>query len=263
VLEVNETCRRCHAGEFDELRDSAHSQVAARGNDFAPTCVDCHGGHNVTPPGQPRNKISEMCGLCHYSVYTSYRGSVHGAALEDEGNLDVPTCTECHGVHSTRGPHDPTFHQDVPAICGCHADKPLMAKYNISTDVFQTYEDDFHGQTVEVFRRTDPNLPTNKAVCFDCHGVHNIRRTDDPKSTVTHENLLETCRQCHQEANFRFPASWSSHYLPTWEHNPVLVAANLAYQVLIPTVIGGFLVYIILDAQRRWRDAAPKGEKHA
>ena len=36
-----------------------------------------------------------------------------------------------------------------PELCAsCHADEELMAPYDISTDVFETYVDDFHGTTV-------------------------------------------------------------------------------------------------------------------
>ena len=49
-----------------------------------------------------------------------------------------------------------------------------MNKYEISTEVFDTYVADFHGTTVILFEHQDPNVETNKAVCYDCHGVHNI-----------------------------------------------------------------------------------------
>ena len=67
-------------------------------------------------------------------------------------------------------------------------------------------------------------------------------------------NLLNTCRQCHTEAGFRFPAAWSGHFPATWTHNPILFIVNTGYQILIAALIGGFLVYIALDAQRRWRN---------
>ena len=37
----------------------------ARGDRMAPTCVDCHGAHDVTPPNQPRSRISQTCAACH------------------------------------------------------------------------------------------------------------------------------------------------------------------------------------------------------
>ncbi len=252
TLKANETCRLCHAEKFEESVDSAHARVLAGGNREAPICVDCHGSHDVTPPDQPRAKISATCATCHRAVYTTYRSSVHGQALEEESNPDVPTCVDCHGVHNVRGPRDPAFRNDSIALCGgCHGDEERMAKYGISTQVFQTYLNDFHGRSVAVFRRQSPSRPSTEAVCFDCHGIHNIRRPDDPLSTVYPTNLQHTCQQCHPDANIKFPQAWLSHYTPTWQDTPILYAVNLFYRIMIPLIIGGFLAYIALDAARR------------
>ncbi len=260
TLTINEACRTCHEKEFAVANDSAHMRMLKDGNRDAPVCVDCHGSHNISKAGEPRANVSHMCGTCHRAVYSTYRTSVHGEALDDESNPDVPTCTDCHGVHSVRGPRDASFRNDSIAICGkCHANEALMKKYNISTAVFQTYLDDFHGRTVNLFRREDARNPSNKAVCYDCHGIHNIRRPDDPLSTVYPTNLQHTCQQCHSDANIRFPEAWLGHYLPTWENTPVLFIVNLAYKdVLIPFTMGGFLLYIGLDAHKRWADKRRK-----
>ncbi len=252
TLTFNESCRACHADKFEESVDSAHVRVQAGGNRYAPVCVDCHGSHDITPPDQPRARISQTCATCHLAVYSTYRASVHGAALEEESNPDVPTCVDCHGVHNVRGPRDPGFRNDMIAVCGgCHADEERMAKYGISTAVFQTYLEDFHGRTVNFFRRKADNIPSNKATCFDCHGIHNIRSPDDPHSTVYPENLQHTCQQCHADANITFPEAWLGHYIPTWEKTPLLYAVNVAYSYLVPITVGGFLLYIGLDARRR------------
>jgi len=256
VLTLSDACRSCHESEFEAATGSAHQRMLEGGNRDAPVCVDCHGSHNVTKAGESRSDISHMCGDCHRAVYSTYRTSVHGEALDEESNPDVPTCTDCHGVHSVRGPRDAAFRNDSITICGhCHADEELMGQYNISTDVFDTYLDDFHGRTVDIFRRKEIGNPSNKAVCYDCHGIHNIRRPDDPLSTIYPDNLQHTCQQCHAEATIRFPEAWVSHYIPTWENTPALFGVNAAYKfVLIPGVLGGFIIYIGIDAQRRWSD---------
>ncbi len=253
-LPINEYCRPCHEKEFDSTIDSAHVKVLNSGNTEAPVCIDCHGSHEIAPPDEPRSKISQTCAACHESVYSSYRSSVHGEALEIESNPDVPTCIDCHGVHSVRGPRDPSFRGDSIMICGrCHGDRQLMEKYGIQVDVFNSYLDDFHGRTVNLFREKG-GLSSNKAVCFDCHGIHNIRSVDDPLSSVYPDNLQATCQQCHEDATIRFPQAWLSHYSPSWEKTPVLYAVNLAYKILIPATLGGFAVYIGLDARKRWGD---------
>ena len=259
-LPINEYCRPCHEKEFDSTIDSAHVKVLNSGNTQAPVCIDCHGSHEITPPDQPRSKISQTCAVCHESVYSSYRSSVHGKALEEDGNPDVPTCIDCHGVHSVRGPRDPSFRGDSIMICGkCHSNRPLMEKYGIDVDVFNSYLDDFHGRTVNLFREKG-GLSSNKAVCFDCHGIHNIRSVDDPLSSVYPDNLQATCQQCHEDASIRFPQAWLSHYSPSMEKTPALYLVGLAYQLLIPVTLGGFAVYIGLDARKRWGD---KRQHHA
>lgn len=255
TIEINDACRSCHEQEFDMAKDSAHVKAQLSGNRDAPLCVDCHGSHDISHPDKPRAKISHTCAQCHRAVYSTYRSSVHGAALEEESNPDVPTCINCHGVHSVRGPRNPTFHNDSIAICGeCHGDKELMEKYGISTAVFETYVNDFHGRTVDLFRRQNTGISSNKAVCFDCHGIHNIRKHDDPLSTVYPTNLQHTCQQCHQDATIEFPKAWLSHYIPTLEHNPVLYLVNIIYKVLISLTVGGFVAYISLDAGKRWQE---------
>lgn len=253
VLTINEACRSCHTHEFEVAVDCAHVRVLEGGNREAPVCVDCHGSHDmVAIDNLQRHEVALMCGTCHKAVYSTYRTSVHGAALEEESNPDVPTCVECHGVHSVRGPRDTPYRNDSIAICGdCHANEALMDKYGISTEVFDTYLNDFHGRTVNLFRTQSHTAQSHKAVCFDCHGIHNIRRPGDALSTVYPSNLQHTCQQCHEDATIQFPTAWLSHYMPEWEHTPALVVVNWAYQILIPVVIGGFVLYIGLDVNRR------------
>ncbi len=56
------------------------------------------------------------------------------------------------------------------------ADEEMMGKYGISTDVFETYVADFHGHDCRLFEKQLLDQETNKAVCYDCHGVENILR---------------------------------------------------------------------------------------
>ena len=90
----------------------------------------------------------------------------------------MPVCTDCHGSHTPGGPHHHGLPSEVARnLCGeCHANAALMQKYGISTDVFNTYVADFHGTTVTLFEKQHPDQETNKAVCTDCHGVHDISR---------------------------------------------------------------------------------------
>ena len=66
----------------------------------------------------------------------------------------------------------------------CHTDAKKMAKYKLSTQVLRTYVADFHGSTVTLFQRRHPDQVTNKPVCYDCHGIHDIASKSDPKKSL-------------------------------------------------------------------------------
>ncbi len=255
ALNLYTACAGCHSEQYEAALDSMHAQALAAGNINAAICTDCHGAHDVSSPHEPRAKISWTCGKCHSVIFNEYKDSVHGAALLEENNPDVPTCVDCHGVHNIENPLTAAFRIKSPKMCGhCHADEELMAKYGISTDVFTTYVADFHGTTITLFERESPDQPSNKAVCFDCHGVHDIKSVDDPEARVVKENLLETCRQCHPDADANFPTAWTSHYQPNPEQYALVYYVNLFYRIFIPTVIGFCVAFILLDMARRIYD---------
>lgn len=258
VLQRYTACGRCHQDKYSLTLDSVHQRALAGGNPEAAVCTDCHGIHNIAHPDQ-RERIPHMCERCHSEIYNLYAQSAHGAALLGENNPDVPTCVDCHGVHTVEGPSDSQFHLFSPQICAkCHADPELMGRYDISTDVFDTYVADFHGTTVVLFEEIAPDQETNKPVCIDCHGVHDMRPVDDPESQVIKTNLLTTCQRCHPDATANFPNSWLGHYRPSPDQAPVVYFVDLFYKILIPAVIGGMVVFNLTDARRRivhrWRE---------
>jgi hypothetical protein len=252
TLEHYQACIQCHDSMYNATLDSVHQTALAAGNENAAVCTDCHGAHDITDPHEPRTRIPQTCERCHSEIYSRYEESVHGSALIGDGNPDVPTCVDCHGVHDVEGPSAGSFHLFSPQICAdCHADEELMAQYDISTNVFDTYISDFHGTTVLLFEEVAPDQETNKPVCIDCHGVHDMRMVDDPESRVMKENLLATCQRCHPDASANFPSSWLSHYEPNPETTPAVFYVNLFYKILIPGTIGGMLVFVTSDAYRR------------
>ena len=251
-IELYPACGRCHDDKYQAAQDSVHAKALEDGNIEAAVCTDCHGAHNVQDPTTPRTRIPQTCERCHSTIYDAYVQSVHGAALFGEGNPDVPTCIDCHGVHDVEGPSNSPFRLFSPQICAkCHTDPELMGKYGISTNVLNSYLTDFHGTTVEMFEALAPDQQTNKPVCIDCHGVHDIRSVTDPQSTVIKQNLLTTCRKCHPDATTNFPAAWLSHYEPSPQHYPAVYYVNLFYKIFIPTLLGGMTLFVITDIIRR------------
>jgi predicted CXXCH cytochrome family protein len=255
-LERYTQCETCHQEQYQQTLDSNHAHKLAAGNRQAAVCTDCHGAHDVGNPHEPRQEISETCRKCHSTIFDQYATSVHGMALAGSGtggsNPDVPVCTDCHGAHTQEDPRTAAFRLKSPDICGdCHADEALMKKYGISTEVFNTYVADFHGTTVQLFERQHPDQATNKAVCTDCHGVHNITQVTDTDAAVVKENLLVTCQKCHPDATSNFPDSWVGHFIPSRQYYPLVYYVNLFYRILIPAVIGAMLLFVLLDAGRR------------
>ena len=250
----NATCETCHEKHFERSLDSVHGDALMAGNLEAAVCTDCHGAHDTAVPNEPRARISQTCEQCHSTIYQEYQESVHGEALLlDENNEDVPTCIECHGVHNIGDPTTTLFRVRSPELCAeCHADEELMAEYGISTDVFTTYVADFHGTTTLLFDPEDPNAVPNAAVCYDCHGVHNIKAVDDPDAGIK-ENLLVTCQECHPDANANFPDAWTSHHEPSLENNTLVYLVNLFYQIIIPLTAGALTFLVMTDVYRRVR----------
>lgn len=263
-IQLYAACQRCHAGEYERTLDSAHEQARQKGVLAAAVCTDCHGAHNtkrLTDPTsgellpESRTWIPTTCARCHNAIFEKYLTSVHGAALLEEANTDVPTCIDCHGVHDIEDPRTTSFRLKSPQLCaGCHTDETLMAEYGLSTKVLETYVADFHGTTVTLFEKQSPDAETNKPVCFDCHGVHDIKRTDDPqKGLQVRENILIRCQVCHPDATASFPDAWLSHYIPTAEQHPLVFAVDTFYKFFIPTVLGGMGLIVALDFASRIR----------
>ena len=246
-----EACKRCHFANYSKTLDSVHYPAIARGDRMAPVCVDCHGAHNITPPNQPRSRISQTCAVCHQGVSTTYAKSVHGRALIEEKNADVPTCTDCHHAHDIGGPHAPGWRLKSPELCAsCHASAGMMKKYGLSTNVMQTYLADFHGMTASLQRQQSSEGARVTALCIDCHGVHNITKVDARNSAVIKANLLRTCQRCHPGATENFSSAWLSHYEPTLKNAPMVYAVRIAYMILIPFMIGGLVLQILLHLWR-------------
>lgn len=258
TLQLTEVCYRCHSGEFSLTKDSVHAIAQADGIREAAVCTDCHGAHNVRQWTDPEThtilpdaqlSIPVTCSKCHNAIYQKYRNSVHGAALTEESNTDVPTCISCHGVHNIANPTTASFRLNSPLLCAsCHTDPKLMDKYGISTDVLNTYVADFHGTTVTLFEKLSPDAQTNKPVCYDCHGVHDISNVNDPKTGLQmQENLLARCKVCHPDATSNFPSAWMSHYIPSPTHYPLVYYVNLFYKIFIPLVLGGMVALVGMD----------------
>ena len=271
-LEMYPSCRECHGEQYEKVLDSVHQTALAGGNTNAAVCTDCHNPHTQTRLTDKatgdlleaaRVHIPETCAKCHSKIYNTYRNSIHGSALT-EGNPDVPTCIDCHGVHNIQNPTTNSFRNSTPFLCAkCHTDETIMDQYDISTKVLDTYVADFHGATVKLFEETYPDQPSNKPVCTDCHGIHDIVPVKDPNAGIALKmNLLVKCQQCHPDATTEtFTEAWMSHYEPSPDTWPLVYYVNLFYKFFIPAVLGGMILFVLTDIYRRIV-ARGKGTSH-
>jgi cytochrome b subunit of formate dehydrogenase len=206
-----DTCGACHsnpnfltkhnipfAKPVEAYRLSVHGREVAKGNSSAASCSNCHGSHDILASQDPKSKVNranvaETCGVCHNDVQAVYADSVHGLAVK-RGSKDSPTCTGCHGEHNILAPKDPGSMVNAARVstvtCGrCHGDERLSSRYAFG-DKVPAFQDSFHGLAIRGGQKTAAN-------CASCHGVHNILRSEDIRSTVNPANLKNTCGQCH------------------------------------------------------------------
>ncbi len=268
TLSYQDTCKECHEKEYSANHDSIHGIALQNGNINAPTCVDCHNPHaqnkihdaegNIYQSAFER--IPNVCARCHNAIYEQYAQSVHGSGVLDEGNSDSPTCIACHNVHNISDPKTTTFRLNSPEMCAtCHVNKEMMDKYGLNTAVLDTYVADFHGTTAVLFDPDQPDQQANIAVCYDCHGVHDISRVDDPKTGIQlKENLMVKCQACHPDAQADFPTSWLGHYIPTKEATPLLFYVQWFYRLLIPFALGAMLFINFTDILHRLKRLGKK-----
>ncbi len=258
TLASSESCRRCHFDKYTKTFESIHYTMLSQGNLNAPVCVDCHGSHSILHISKERAITARRCQRCHAAVYDIYAKSVHGNALMNENNKDVPVCVDCHTAHTIEDPFATNYRERIPGMCStCHANKAIMGKYGLSTDVLQSYLSDFHGITLAFYRKQKefqkngtykPVKPI--AVCTDCHGTHNITSVTGPNATVLKANLVKQCQRCHERATENFPDTWLSHYEPTWTRAPMVFTVGLIYKILLPIMVIGLTLQILLHLWR-------------
>lgn len=263
-------CRRCHyAGNpvdapegklYDQYEHSVHGIEVAAGNPDAPVCQDCHGVHDViahdsTTSHTYRPNIPKTCGHCHIDIYAIYSESVHGQAVA-AGNTDSPVCSSCHGEHNIKRhtvEESTVSELNVSMTCSnCHGPLGVASKYGIKSDRAATYEDSFHGIA---------QIMENKMVanCASCHGYHDIRAKDDPKSSVNAANIPATCGKegCHPEASADF-ASGTIHVDPSSEDSGLLYYISKGFLILTVSTLAGLALFILLDLFRRAKNARKK-----
>ncbi|MDH3458260.1 MAG: cytochrome c3 family protein [Gemmatimonadota bacterium] len=191
-------CDLCHRQEAEQHNTSLHGQAAARGDPLAPSCVDCHGGHNIRSHFDPRSptrvlNIPFLCGECHHEgtsvsrtrnipqdrILENYSESIHGEGLLLRGLVVTAVCTSCH-----------TSHEILP-----HTDRrSSIHEANVAGTCMQC-----HGQIEAVHQqviagRLWEEEPHKIPACVDCHSPHKIRRVFYDAGAANRD-----CLSCHED----------------------------------------------------------------
>jgi cytochrome b subunit of formate dehydrogenase len=229
-------CATCHSGVAKDYSHSVHGQAASKGNGAAPDCATCHGKAHELEAAKTvpfRTAVPDLCGSCHSDVAEQYLDSVHGQANK-RGLVQAPVCTDCHGEHSILPPTNasssvhPTHVRDTCAAC--HDDVRLTRRFGLPADRIVSFDASFHGLAAKAGAETVAN-------CSSCHGIHNIRASSDPKSTIHPANLARTCGQCHAGAGQRF--ALGRVHVAAGEGEPLpLRWVRYIYLLVIPLTIG-------------------------
>src|SRR5690606_24903191 len=129
-------------------------------------------------------------------------------------------------------------------VCSpCHNSVKLSEKYGIAPDRYKTFSDSYHGLALR-------GGSLEVANCASCHGVHNIKPSSDPTSTVNKANLVKTCVSCHPGANENFTIG-KIHVTMEKDDEPILYWISFIYIVLIVSTISGMFFHNFIDFIKR------------
>ena len=191
-------CDMCHDDQSVEFERSLHGVALERGRYLAPTCLTCHGKHNMRSKFDERSptfvmNIPNLCGRCHkegtrvdelreisqHNVLENYSQSIHGDGLFRRGLTVTAVCTSCHKSHDIL-PHEnreSTIHRaNIAETCmQCHAQ---IERVHVKVVDGQLWEKKPH------------QLP----ICVDCHQPHEVRRVFYTESFPDQQ-----CLECHSK----------------------------------------------------------------
>lgn len=268
--QVMATCGACHGNRelmeragvritdpYKSYLKSQHFKILQEGNGkTAAVCGDCHGNHKILgamDPASPifKTNIPATCGKCHGDIREKYAQSIHGTALA-AGNIEAPSCADCHGEHDIEAPSSPTSAVYAGTIgkttCPqCHASVRLARRFDLPEGMVKSYQASFHGLASKFGE-------TNVANCASCHGAHDILPSSDPRSSIAPANLTATCGKCHPNAGANF-ARTPIHLQVSISDSPVLYWIRKLYLWIIAGTLLALGLHNLLDFIRRYRDA--------
>ena len=246
---IPQLCGDCHSDDTDmpeektsykDYSQSVHGKgLTSKGLLVSAVCTDCHTTHFILNSEDERSStnhfnVATTCASCHKGIYDVYIKSEH--AVSKESDLKYPTCDNCHTSHTiTEISSDEFMYQIMHQCRECHV------------DLADSYLETYHGKAYLLGSN-------NAARCSDCHGSHNIYGMEHPESTVHFDNIIETCKQCHTNANEKFTGylTHATHY--NKKKFPALYYTYWAMTGLLIAVFTFFGIHTLLWIPRSIRE---------
>ncbi len=257
---VPDLCARCHregnkaavryTGEehqiIERYTESIHGKgLMKSGLTVTAMCTNCHTAHGILAKADSASSVNPKnlpatCGTCHHGIQEQFEQSVH-SSLVTVTNKELPVCNDCHTAHTIRRADESGFKLEIMTQCGrCHE------------KIAETYFDTYHGKVSQLGY-------TKTAKCYDCHGAHDILRVADPKSHLSHDNVVQTCQKCHTGANRKFAGylTHATHHDP--EKYPFLFWTFWGMTTLLVTtfILGGVHTLLWLPRALQMRRQLP------
>ena len=256
AINIPTLCGKCHReGEKAAVRytgnerdivnhysESIHGKgLLKSGLTVTATCTDCHTAHKELPHTNPessinRHNISHTCGSCHHGIEEQFENSIHSPLVSDT-DKELPVCFDCHSAHEIKRADTEGFKLEIMSQCGkCHE------------KIAESYFDTYHGKVSQLGY-------TKTAKCYDCHGAHDILPISNPKSHLSRENVVETCRTCHPSANRQFAGylTHATHHDP--DKYPILFWTfwGMTGLLVVTFFIAGLHTILWLPRSLEWR----------
>jgi len=139
------TCGKCHSDMALQYSQSAHGvALINEDNPDVPSCIDCHGVHNIASPVTAKFLLSspQLCASCHTdvtkmaryrlntNVLNTYVADFHGTTVTlfaqktPDQIPNKPLCIDCHGTHailSVNAANSPVIQKNLLTTCQqCH-----------------------------------------------------------------------------------------------------------------------------------------------
>ncbi len=241
VRNIPHLCAQCHdeGGVADKRYDgSQHSMVAnyresvhgkalhKAGLVVTATCVSCHSSHGILPHTDAnstvnRSRIDETCAQCHLGIDEVFRESIHFTG-ERTAEHPLPMCNDCHSSHEIARTDAEGFKNQIVNSCGqCHE------------EVTESYFETYHGKVFQLGN-------SDAAKCSDCHGQHNVFPKEDFRSTLSHENIVGTCGQCHSRSHRQF-TGYLTH--ATHHDKDKFPAVHYTWLAMTSLLVGTFVFF--------------------